>query len=86
MIYLEPGKYGLIVDFIIGNRIAIEVKSTSRVQSKHLKRIKALKEEVPLIHKIIISLDDKKRVIDEGFIVYPVKEFFADLWEHKIFY
>ncbi len=76
---------GQEVDFLIGDDIAIEVKATSRTQSKHLKGIKALAEEVTLTHKIIISLDDKKRVMDNNFIVYPVKEFFADLWADKIF-
>ncbi|PCJ50952.1 MAG: AAA family ATPase [Gammaproteobacteria bacterium] len=76
---------GQEVDFIIGNEIAIEVKSTTRVQGKHLKGIKALAEEVPLTHKIIISLDNKKRIMDDNFIIYPVKDFFAELWANKIF-
>ncbi len=75
---------GQEVDFIIGDNIAIEVKATSRVQNKHLKGIKALAEEIPLTHKIIISLDDKKRVMDEDFMIYPFRRFFADLWEGKI--
>ncbi len=76
---------GQEVDFIIGDNIAIEVKATSRVQNKHLKGIKALAEELPLTHKIIISLDDNKRVMDEDFMIYPLRKFLTDLWEGKIF-
>jgi len=76
---------GQEVDFIIGDDIAIEVKATSRVQSKHLKGIKALSEDVSLTHKIIISLDDKKRAMGDNFHIYPFEKFVSDLWEHKIF-
>jgi len=35
----------LEVDFIIGNKLAIEIKGTDLVADKHLKGIRALKEE-----------------------------------------
>lgn len=76
---------GQEVDFVIGTEVAIQVKATSRIQPKHLKGIKALEEEVKLSHKIIISLDDKKRVLDGQYIVYPFDEFVTELWDKKIF-
>ncbi|PHS12437.1 MAG: hypothetical protein COA86_18475 [Kangiella sp.] len=76
---------GQEVDFIVGNKIAIEVKATTRVQPKHLKGIKALGEEIPLTHKIIISLDDHKRKTDEGFMIYPFREFVKTLWANEAF-
>ncbi len=46
------------VDFIIGNDLAIEVKATSLVTSKHLNGLKALGEEFNFKHKIVVSLDE----------------------------
>lgn len=75
---------GQKVDFVIGNEIAIEVKATSVVQLKHLKGIKALAEEIPLKRKIIISLDDKKRLMNNDFEIYPFLDFSRALWSHQI--
>lgn len=74
---------GQEVDFIIGNQIAIEVKATTRVQAKHFKGIKAFAEEIDLTHKIIISLDDTKRLTSDGFLIYPFRDFVKDLWSHE---
>jgi predicted AAA+ superfamily ATPase len=74
---------GQEVDFIIGDKIAIEVKATNKVQPKHLKGIRALSEEISLSHKIIISLDDHRRKMEDDYQVYPFRDFFEDLWAGK---
>ena len=49
---------GYEVDAIIGNgRIAIEIKSTDEVKSRHLKGLKAFTEDFPQARAIIVSLD-----------------------------
>lgn len=73
-------KNGQEVDFIIGDEIAIEVKSTQLVQRKHTKGLIAFSEEVTLEEKIIVSQDPKKRILDEGILVYPIQDFLDELW------
>ncbi len=53
---------GIEVDAIIGDaRIAIEIKSTDEVQTKHKKNLKVFAEEHPNARKIIVSLDKMTR-------------------------
>lgn len=68
------------VDFIIGNKLAIEVKGTDLVMDKHLKGIRALKEE-ELIHTYgVISLDPHERLTADGIHIWPWKTFLKKLW------
>ncbi len=62
---------GLEVDFVIGENIAIEVKTSEQVTSKHVKGLKALNEEIALDKRIIVSHDKFKRVVDQ-IEIYPV--------------
>lgn len=50
-------KHGFEVDFIIGDEIAIEVKSCEQISSKHLKNIRALMEENICKQYYIVSQD-----------------------------
>jgi predicted AAA+ superfamily ATPase len=52
------------VDFILDDRIAIEVKTTKRVSAADLKGLKALAEEKLLQKYILVSFDKKKQVYD----------------------
>lgn len=74
---------GLEVDFVIGDNVAIEVKGSNNIQPKHYLGLKALAEELELSFKIIISLETVKRKTKEGILIYPVKDFLIDLWNHK---
>ena len=74
------------VDFIVGDHLAIEVKASSLVQDKHLKGLRALKEEKikTLKRYIIVSCDTSKRSLEDGIEIYPWKEFLEDLWKDKL--
>jgi predicted AAA+ superfamily ATPase len=72
-------RYGNEVDFIIGDEIAIEVKASHMVSSKHLKGLRLISEEIPFKHKIVVSLDQNPRVI-EDILVLPYQEFLSRLW------
>lgn len=54
-------KSGFEVDFIIGNKIALEVKTTKRVNERDLKGLKALIEENICQEYILISFDETER-------------------------
>jgi len=76
---------GFEVDAIIGSgRIAIEIKSTSEVKSRHLKGLKAFREDFPQSRFIIISLDKYPRIMD-GLEIMPAAHFLNDLWDGRIF-
>ena len=76
-------KNGQEVDFIIGDDIAIEVKTTNRTQDKHLKGLKALAEEKLCKRYILISHDTLKRRSDNLEIIHW-QEFLTALWSDMI--
>lgn len=71
------------VDFVIGDRIAIEVKAKPRVASRDIKGLRALAEDLPLERKIVVCTEPRRRM-DEDIEVLPVEEFLADLWTGKV--
>jgi len=75
---------GYEVDAIIGNgRIAIEIKSTDEVKSRHLKGLKAFKEDFLEVRAIIVSLDRHARVMN-GVEIIPAEQFLRSLWNSDI--
>jgi len=76
-------KSGYEVDFLIGDKIAIEVKGTEMVVEKHLAGLKALGEEITLAKQIVVSLDARPRKV-KGIHIIPVKTFLRQLWEGQI--
>ncbi len=72
------------VDLIIGNKVAIEIKSTELVQDKHLKGIRALKEEKLIEQYIVVSLDSVKRVTKDNIKIFPWEKFLEKLWKGDI--
>ena len=76
---------GYEVDAIIGaGRVAIEIKATEEIQSRHTKGLKAFREDFPDCRLIAVSFDARPRItIDVE--VYPATDFLRKLWKHEIF-
>ena len=75
---------GYEVDIIYGDaEVAIEVKSSTEVQSRHLKGLKAFSEEHPAARTIIVSLDTAYRKMNQV-EVWPVTQFLNALWNGDI--
>ena len=73
------------VDVVVDKKIAIEIKSTKRVQNKHLKGLKVFKEE-GLVEKYVIVTQDPIRQIDSsGISMIPWHEFLSELWNGDFF-
>lgn len=73
------------VDFVLGqNEVAIEVKSTDNVQTKHGKGLKSFSEDYEINHKIIVSLDPYPRTIGEDIKILPWRIFLDQLWAGDI--
>ena len=76
---------GYEVDAVLGDaRVAIEIKSTDEVQSKHTRGLKAFMEDFPEVRPIIVSKDRSRRNLN-GIDVIPVLEFLRMLWNGEIF-
>ncbi len=72
------------VDFIIGNQIAIEVKGSDFITDKHLKGIRAFKEEGLIQKCIVISLDPEERLTNDGIHIWPWENFLKKLWSGEL--
>lgn len=68
------------VDFVIGDKIGIEVKASSRVTERDEKGLRALAEEIPLQRRIIVCNESYRRTSDTGVEIIPVRAFLEELW------
>ena len=76
---------GQEVDAVIGDaKVAIEIKSSEQVRTKHKAGLKAFKEEHPDCRLILVSLDPVTRVSDDKELIY-VTDFLRMLWNGEIF-
>jgi predicted AAA+ superfamily ATPase len=75
---------GYEVDAIIGEgRIAIEIKSTEEVKTRHLKGLKAFLEDFSQAKTIIVSFDKYPRILN-GVEIFPAEQFLKALWNSEI--
>lgn len=74
-------KNGHEVDFIIGDRIAIEVKSKRKVTFRDAKGLKAISEEpTPWQHKLLVSQDQLQERWGDGILKICWQTFLQNLW------
>jgi len=72
------------IDFVLGNHdVAIEVKATSNVQSRHLKGLKSFSEEYA-VNQLVLVCNEPLPRISEGVRILPWKVFLEELWSDKI--
>ncbi len=75
---------GFEVDFVLDNKVAIEIKSTTSANSRHLRGLRALKEEYPTKYSILVSCDPTPRQTEDGIQILPWETFLNRLWSGKI--
>ena len=71
------------VDLTIGEEVAIEIKSTQNVSSKHLRGLKALREEQVFKQFFLLS-SDPDNVLRDGIHCLHWSEFLKRLWNHQV--
>lgn len=78
---------GIEVDFIIGRmEMAIEAKATGKISSQHLKGLRELVKDHPKVkNRIIVCLETKERVSEDGILILPYQRFLSRLWKNKFF-
>lgn len=78
-LYYWRSASGYEVDFILSDKIAIEVKASKNVSSSDLKGLRALSEEVDFKRRIVVSLEETARIVD-GIEILPWQDFLKFLW------
>lgn len=73
------------VDVVIGDaKVAIEIKSSEEVKTRHKSGLKAFKDEHPDCRLILVSLDPITRPSGDIELIYAT-DFFRMLWDGEIF-
>ncbi|MBI5625189.1 MAG: ATP-binding protein [Elusimicrobia bacterium] len=72
-------KTGFEVDLVVGDALAVEFKATRQVAERHLKGLKALREEGAVKDFVVVSLDPEPRRVD-GIRILPWTKFLDALW------
>ena len=77
---------GIEVDFIIGDmQVAIEVKSSDRIHSDHLKGLRNIIIDHPgIARRIVVCREPRPRKTNDGIEIMPAEEFAERLWEDVI--
>ncbi|MBR5778137.1 MAG: ATP-binding protein [Bacteroidales bacterium] len=76
---------GVEIDVVLGDaKVGLEIKSSTEVNSKHLKGLKSFGEDYPEARLIVVSLDKNRRRSDNIEII-PIREFLDDLWNDRIY-
>lgn len=81
----EPLSYwrtedGIEVDFLVGDRTAIEAKARRAVDSRDLRGLRELGAEGVFPRRIVASLEPRRRIVD-GIEILPWAEFVERLWD-----
>ncbi len=71
------------VDFVLGEKTAIEVKAKESVQNYDLKGLRALAEEVPLERKIVVCLEKEFRKTEDAIEIISAEDFLRKLWDDE---
>lgn len=72
------------VDIVVGQKLAIEIKSTTLVQDKHLKPLRLFKQEGLMEKYIVVSRDAQQRRTQDNICIYPWPLFLKKLWSGQL--
>ncbi len=70
----------LEVDFVLGDRLAIESKASRNVSDADLKGLRAIKSEASFKARIVVCQEPYERRSDDGIIILPFENFVRQLW------
>ena len=83
-LYFWRTREGYEVDFIIGHKAAIEVKTSKNIGSKELRGLRAFMEENAVKDHIIVCRELFERTTEDGIRIMPWKLFLDKLWDGGI--
>lgn len=78
---------GTEVDFIVNDmELAIEAKAAGKINEKHLKGLRTLKNDHPNIkRRIVVCCENKPRTTEDGIEILPAEIFTQMLWQDELF-
>ena len=82
-LYYWRTENGTEVDFVIGDEIAVEVKTTRNPTSHNLIGLRRIGEEKAFKHRILVCRESIARLTDEGILILPWQDFLHRLWSGK---
>jgi len=72
------------VDALIGEDVAVAIKSSDKLSEKHLRGLRALKEEGIFKRYILVCRERQKRTTEDGIEILPWQQFTRLLWDGKL--
>ncbi len=72
------------VDFVISNKLAVEVKASQKISKREASGLIAIQEEQKINHRCLVSFDPLARK-EEGVRFLPWKQFLDELWQGVYF-
>jgi uncharacterized protein len=71
---------GIEVDFIVGQMaVAIEAKASARITTDHLTGLRHLRADHPRARRVVVCLEPKRRVTEDGIEILPAFVFTSEL-------
>ncbi len=83
-LYFWRTREGYEVDFVIENKVAIEVKTSKNITGKELKGLREFMKENAVNDYIIVCRELFERTTDDGIRIMPWKLFLDSLWNGSI--
>jgi predicted AAA+ superfamily ATPase len=69
------------VDFILGDRLAIEAKPSRSISDSDLKGLRAIHSEASFKARILVCQEPHERRSDDGIFILPFESFVQKLWD-----
>lgn len=67
--------------FLVGDELAIEVKSTRRVGPSDLRSLRAIGKDLTLRQRLLVCREPYERRTEDGIDIMPVQTFCKRLWQ-----
>ena len=83
-LYFWRTREGYEVNFVIENKVAIEVKTARNITNKELKGLRAFMDENAVKDYIIVCRELFERTTEDGIKIVPWKIFLDKLWNNEI--
>ena len=74
----------LEVDFILGDRLAVEAKASRSISDSDLKGLRAITSEGKFQARVLVCREPHIRVTDDGILITPLEEFVRKLWADEM--
>ena len=68
------------VDFVLGDELAIEVKSSAKIGQNDLCGLREIAREQRFRARLLICQEPVARLTDDGILILPIKDFLNRLW------